>query len=165
MYFNPIYQYGIKNFIENVAVGVAGLVIPDLPIEEREEIRKIVDSGNYPLDLIPLVAPTSRERIKRVVDEASGFVYAVSSKGVTGVRKKFSEDLEGFIGQIKAVTDIPVALGFGIGDVETVSKIKDYVDGVIIGSVLVEMIEKASTQNEAVGRIGNFIKTLREVLD
>ncbi len=165
VYFNPIYQYGIKDFIEQcVAVGVGGLIIPDLPVEESAEIRKIVAAGNYPLDLIPLVAPTSRERISTVVAGATGFVYAVSSKGVTGVRKEFAADLADFLAQIKGTTSLPVALGFGIGSVETVTKVKDHVDGVIVGSALVELIEKGSSESDILANVTRFIKELKAAL-
>lgn len=165
VYFNPVYQYGIGDFIAKcAAAGVAGLIIPDLPLEERTELQKTLEDKGRPLDLIPLVAPTSRERIAKVVTGATGFVYAISSKGVTGVRKQFAENLESFIGQVRAATNLPVALGFGIGDVETVAKIKHLVDGVILGSVLVQMIESAEAKEEAVEQISSFIRALRSEL-
>lgn len=162
VYFNPVYQYGIENFIARcAAAGVTGLIIPDLPLEERTELQRTLEDRSCPLDLIPLVAPTSGERISRVVAGATGFVYAISSKGVTGVRKQFAEDLESFIGQIRAATNLPIALGFGIGDVETVARIKHLVDGVILGSVLVKMIENAATKDEVVEQVSSFIRALR----
>ncbi len=165
VYFNPVYQYGLEKFIQKcVSAGAAGMIIPDLPLEERAEITSIIEAGGYPIDLIPLVAPTSRERIGKVVEGASGFVYAISSKGVTGVRKQFSGELESFIGQIRSATELPVALGFGIGDVETVEKVKEFVDGVILGSVLVQMIEEAAAKEEAIAKVSGFIAELRKVL-
>ncbi|HHT37524.1 MAG: tryptophan synthase subunit alpha [Candidatus Wallacebacter cryptica] len=166
VYFNPVYKYGMEAFAAKCAeVGVAGLIIPDLPLEERAEFRQILRAGDYPVDLIPLVAPTSRERIGKVVAGAGGFVYAISSRGVTGVRSRFSKDLSSFIGQIRAATKLPVCLGFGIGNAAMAAGIKDLVDGVIFGSVLVEMIEKAGTTAEAAAQLADFAANLRAALD
>ena len=140
-YLNPILQIGIDEFLRRAAVaGADGLIIPDLPAEEGEEIRAA--AAGYGLDLIPLVAPTTgQKRLERIVGHASGFIYCVSVTGVTGARDSLPAEVKSLLQKVKKLTELPVCLGFGIGKPEQIAYIKDYCDGVIVGSALVEIIE------------------------
>lgn len=140
-YINPIFNYGYEAFFAKCSeVGLNGLVIPDMPYEERGEIAEYADK--YGVDLIPLVAPTSVDRIKRIAAEGTGFIYVVSSMGVTGVRSEITTDLDSIIKVVRSATDTPVAVGFGINTTEQAEKIAKIADGVIVGSAIVKLIEK-----------------------
>lgn len=138
-YYNPVLQMGPERFIpllkEN---GIDGLIIPDLPIEENGDVYRLcLEHG---LDLIPLVAPTSHERIRNICSTAMGFIYCISSLGVTGTRSEFYRGLEPFVEQVKQATDLPVAIGFGISNREQVERLGQIADGVVIGSAIVRKI-------------------------
>lgn len=159
VYFNSIFVYGFKRFLDKCTQkGVDGLIIPDLPLEERKELQQMMEG--YAIDLIPLVAPTSKDRIKAVVAESSGFVYCISSVGVTGKRDSFEVDLNSFLDEVKRHTNLPLALGFGISTVEAVNKLKGLCDGLIVGSGIVEQIEKGIDDNTVVERVFDFVKKL-----
>ncbi len=163
VYFNSIFVYGVKNFLDKCAQkGVDGLIIPDLPLEERKELRQMMKG--YVIDLIPLVAPTSKDRIKAVVAESSGFVYCISSVGVTGKRDSFEVDLNSFLDEVKRHTDLPLALGFGISTTEAVNKLKGLCDGLIVGSGIVEQIEKGIDDNTVIERVFDFTKKLCDAI-
>lgn len=140
-YINPIYNYGYEAFFEKCReVGIDGAIIPDLPYEEKEEASTV--AKKYDIDIISLIAPTSKSRIKQIAKEASGFIYAVSSMGVTGVRAEITTDIKSIIDAIREVSKTPVAVGFGIntsGQAEYFSSISD---GAIVGSAIVKIIEK-----------------------
>lgn len=156
-YYNSVFGYGRDKFIENcVEAGIDGLIIPDLPMEEREEIAPFLEGTG--IDLIPLVALTSKERIPRITKESKGFVYCVSSLGVTGVRKSFSENVDEFLKKTKESTETPICVGFGIGKKEDVERFKDIADGVIVGSALVKKIFESNCSFEEIGR---FIRELK----
>lgn len=167
MYYNCLFKYGMRKFfIECKKVGVDGIVIPDIPIEEREEvIREAINEGVY---LIPLVAPTSKERIKTITKNGNGFVYCVSVNGVTGVREDINTDIESYMNLVKSYTEVPALLGFGISNVDMVRKIKPYCDGVIIGSAIVKklaLIEGNKNRKETIiEEIVKFIKEIKEEL-
>lgn len=163
VYFNSIFRYGIEKFIkESSEVGIDGLIIPDLPIEERKEIITIGDK--YNIYLIPLVAPTSRERIKKITENAKGFVYCVSTSGVTGVRNDIKTDMKEYMDSIAQYTNLPKAIGFGISGSEMAEKIKPYCEGVIVGSAIVKKIEEAESRKEMVKSIESFVSDIKSVL-
>jgi tryptophan synthase alpha chain len=138
-YLNPVFHYGYGAFFERAAdAGLDGIIIPDLPFEEQGEVRDV--SSTRGIDLISLIAPTSEERIKEIARAASGFVYLVSSMGVTGVRSEIKTDLASMITAVKTARDIPVAVGFGIHTPAQAAEIARIADGVIVGSAIVRII-------------------------
>lgn len=156
VYYNTVLYYGPERFVKKCEeIGIDGLIIPDLPKEEREEIQPYIN--NSTVALIPLVAPNSKQRIKSVIEGGGGFVYCVSSLGVTGVRQEFYREVEGFLQEVRNNTDLPLAVGFGISKKEDVEKLQPYVDGVIIGSAIVKKIEENN------GRSDELIKYLKEI--
>lgn len=163
LYFNSIYAYGITKFINNCHdSGVDGLIIPDLPLEERQTFKEHLKE--YNIDLIPLVAPTSEERIKNIVKEATGFVYCISSLGVTGVRKDFG-DIETFMEKVNNYTNLPLAIGFGISDVESIKKLKGLAHGLIVGSAIIKKIEEGIPDNTMINKVEEFVGELRKAID
>ncbi len=163
VYFNCIFQYGMEKFINHCKrVGIDGLIIPDLPYEESQEIRRI--SAKYDVDIISLVSPTSEERIKRIISDSTGFIYCVSSTGVTGMRKKFEADFETFMQNVNEYGDIPKIIGFGISSPEQVKEIKDYADGVIVGSAIVKMIDEHYLASDRLEKVGAFVTSLKEAV-
>jgi tryptophan synthase alpha chain len=138
-YANPIFSYGVEAFFEKAReVGVNGVIIPDLPYEESEEARAVaVKTG---VDLIPLVAPTSQDRIAKICAAGMGFVYCVAALGVTGVRERLSDDLPEMVAKVRSATKLPVAVGFGVGTPEQSGAIGRYADGVVVGSALVKRV-------------------------
>lgn len=140
VYYNMIHAYGVQAFIKECRrVGVDGLIIPDLPLEERDEITPFLRDD---LALIPLVAPTSKSRIKKVCSGGSGFVYCVSTMGVTGQESSFHKDVNGFLATVRGSTQLPIAVGFGITNKEDVNRFKGLVDGVIVGSAIIKRIHE-----------------------
>jgi tryptophan synthase alpha chain len=159
-YLNPVFAYGYEAFFETCSKsGVYGVIIPDLPLEERGEVLPFAEK--YGIHLITLIAPTSAERVQTLAKTATGFIYLVSSKGVTGVRTEFKDDLTEIIAQIKAVTNVPVLVGFGISTPEHVKKMNQLADGVIVGSALVKIIEEHG--ENAAPFLEKIIKELRYV--
>lgn len=139
-YLNPVYRRGYARFFAECRnSGVDGVIIPDLPFEEKGEL-----TGDIPpeVDLISLVSPTSEERVKLIAKEAKGFLYIVSSMGVTGVRGEISTDIGGIVSSAREVSDIPCAVGFGVSTAEQASAIAKSADGVIVGSAIVKIVEK-----------------------
>lgn len=148
-YINPVVKVGAENFVKRAAdAGVAGLIIPDLPIEESDEIRTCC--VKFGIDLIMLVAPlSSDERIERIAKVSQGFIYLVSSTGVTGVRDTFSDVLPGILEKIRKYSDIPVAVGFGVSKPEHITAISEIgADGAIIGSALIKLINEHGSNIE-----------------
>ncbi len=152
IYFNTILSQGIENFIKKCQeAGVDGLIIPDLPLEEREEISKFTEGSG--LDLIPLVAPNSKDRLGDIINQGgSGFVYCISSFGVTGVRNNFDVDLKSFLEEVRAETDLPLAVGFGISSREHVEKIHRIADGAIVGSAIVKLVHETNGDLKVIER-------------
>ncbi|WAJ24666.1 tryptophan synthase subunit alpha [Lacrimispora xylanolytica] len=137
-YLNPIFVYGSERFIKNAAeCGIDALIVPDMPFEEKEELKPYCNQ--YGIDLISLIAPTSKERIKTIAAEAEAFVYCVSSMGVTGVRKEITTNLGDMISLVKETKNIPCAIGFGISTTEQAAEMSRYADGVIVGSAIVKL--------------------------
>ncbi|MDD7404054.1 MAG: tryptophan synthase subunit alpha [Butyribacter sp.] len=138
-YLNTLYKYGYDKFCQRCQeCGVDGVIIPDLPFEERDELVPI--ARQYDVDVITMVAPTSKERIRKVVADATGFIYVVSSMGVTGARSEITTDVGEIIETIRSVTKTPTAIGFGINTKEQVSKFSAIADGAIVGSAIVKII-------------------------
>ena len=140
-YINPVFFYGYEKFFKRCAeLGIDGIISPDLPYEEKGEIADI--ARKYDVDIISLIAPTSKERIQKIASEATGYIYVVSSLGVTGMRSEIKTDLNAIIKDIRDVTDLPLAVGFGINTPKQASEIGGIADGVIVGSAIVKIIEE-----------------------
>ncbi len=164
-YFNPLLSFGFEEFCKMASkVGVSGLIIPDLPLEETYKFSKIVCS--FSMDLILLVAPTTPlERMKIISNKTRGFTYLVSVTGVTGERKEMENRVENLINKLKEISPNPVAVGFGISSPEHVHKVSQWgADGVIVGSAFVKRISSCN-KNEVVTQIGDFCEELRKAAD
>lgn len=160
-YLNPIFTYGKERFMKRCEeVGIDGIIVPDLPYEEKGELDEICSS--YHIDLISLVAPTSQDRIRMIAKDAKGFLYCVSSLGVTGVRKEITTDIKGMVALAKEVTDIPCVIGFGISTTETAATMAEVSDGVIVGSAIVKLIAKY--KEDSVPYVFNFVKSMKEAI-
>ena len=146
-YLNPVFVYGYERFFSKCKdIGISGIIIPDLPFEEQDEAKQ--HAREYGIDIITLVAPTSQKRIARIAEGAEGFIYLVSSKGVTGVRDEIETDLSDLVTQIRKVTDVPVAVGFGISTPEQARACAKISDGAIVGSAIVRIIAKHGSDAE-----------------
>lgn len=138
-YLNPVFKYGYEKFCSKCQeTGIDGIIIPDMPFEEKGELAET--AAKYGVDIISLIAPTSADRIQMIAKEATGYIYVVSSMGVTGVRSEITTDIASIVGHIREVTDTPVAIGFGINTPEQAKKYSDMADGVIVGSAIVKII-------------------------
>jgi len=139
-YYNPVYKYGVEKFTDRcVESGISGLIIPDLPYEESYEVLKILNRKN--LNLIYFLTPfTSEKRMKKIIKKANGFIYFISIAGVTGPREEIDIETINSLKKVKEITKIPVALGFGISKKEQISQIKEYIDGIIVGSFFLKKI-------------------------
>ncbi len=160
-YANVVFSYGSKKFISTCAeIGIDGLILPDIPYEEKDDFLPIC--REYGVDLISLIAPTSENRIGMIAKEAEGFIYLVSSLGVTGVRSEIKTDLASIVKVIRDNTDIPCAIGFGISTPEQARKMADISDGAIVGSAIIRLLEKYG--KEAVPYIGEYVKSMKDAL-
>lgn len=160
-YLNVLFKYGYDNFLEKaVKAGISGVIIPDLPFEEKQELQSVAEK--YGIDVISLIAPTSENRIKMIASDAKGFVYAVSSLGVTGTRSEITTDLDTITKHIKDVTDVPVAIGFGINTPEQAKKYADIADGVIVGSAIVKIIAKHG--KNAPDEVYKYVKEMKDAI-
>jgi tryptophan synthase alpha chain len=159
-YYNPIHRYGLDRFAQDAAAsGVDGLIIPDLPPEEASAIKAACDAVG--IDLIFLVAPTSTdERISRVVEMASGFIYCVSLVGVTGARSELGASVGELIERVRKYTDLPLVVGFGISKPEQVEQVASIADGAVVGSALVNLIE-SFPEDEAILEVSEYIRLLK----
>ncbi|MCA6072253.1 MAG: tryptophan synthase subunit alpha [Endomicrobium sp.] len=157
-YLNPLLFYGYERFFKRCSeIGINGLIIPDMPLEEQDEVKSFADE--YNITIITLIAPTSKERISVLARQAKGFIYFISSLGVTGVRNKITTNLSAVISEIRKVTDIPVAVGFGISTAEQACEIIKYADGVIIGSAAVKII--AENKKNTVLKLAEYIAEIK----
>ncbi|MBH0231159.1 tryptophan synthase subunit alpha [Halobacillus yeomjeoni] len=139
-YYNPVLQIGHEEFFRMLEEnGAEGVLIPDLPYEESEEVRNLAEASN--IEFISLVAPNSDQRIKQIAEHARGFLYCVSTLGVTGERNEMSADALSFIKKVKEFSPVPVAVGFGISTNDHVKLVRDHADGVIVGSKIIRLIE------------------------
>lgn len=142
MYFNTILHYGIEKFVDKcIETGVDGLIVPDLPYEEQEQVKKFLNKENAPI-LIQLVSPVSKQRIPMLLENARGFVYCVSQMGVTGKGANFHKDIEEYLNSVKKVSKIPVMMGFGISKAADVLPLKDSLDGAIVGSAFIRLMKE-----------------------
>lgn len=140
-YLNPVYRYGYRRFFSRCEeTGVDGIIIPDLPFEEKDELLPFLI--DHPVDLVSMIAPTSEARIRKIAKNASGFLYLVSSLGVTGIRNQIQTDLLSMIQTVRSVSQIPVAVGFGISTPSQARAVARAADGVIVGSAIVKIIEE-----------------------
>lgn len=157
-YANVVYSYGTEKFIKKAKeCGINGLILPDVPYEEKEDFAPICES--YGLDFISLIAPTSKERIAMIAKEAKGFLYCVSSLGVTGMRSEITTDIAAMVKLVKEYSDIPVAIGFGISTPAQAKKMADQSDGVIIGSAIVKLAEQY--KEDCVPYIETYVKSIK----
>lgn len=161
-YYNPIFHYGIERFVEDaIQSGVDGIIVADLPPEEAKEIK--IFSSKEGLDTIFLAAPTSStERLHKVAEASTGFIYCVSVAGVTGVRNSLAQSLKQRIKSIKKMTDKPVAVGFGISNIKTAEWVASFADGVIVGSAIVKVIQDNLKKKDLVEKVGKLVKSLAE---
>lgn len=158
-YINPVFFYGYEEFFKKCSdLGVDGIISPDLPYEEKGEIADI--AHKYDVDVISLIAPTSKQRIQMIANDASGFIYVVSSLGVTGMRSEIKTDLNAILEDIREVTDLPLAVGFGINTPEQASEIGKIADGVIVGSAIVKIIEEYG--EDAADHIREYVSSMKK---
>lgn len=160
-YINPVYVYGVDKFCKKAAeLGVDALIIPDVPYEEKNEVAPFCDK--YGIDLISLIAPTSHDRIKTIAKEAQGFVYCVSSMGVTGVRQKITTNLGEMTSLVREVTNVPAAIGFGISTPQQAREMAQYADGVIVGSAIVKIC--AQYGEKCVPYVYDYVKEMKDAV-
>ena len=158
-YANVVFSYGAEDFFKICnKIGIDGVILPDLPFEEKEEFEEV--SEKYGVDLISLIAPTSAGRIAMIAKEAKGFIYIVSSLGVTGTRSAITTDVASIVKVVKENTDIPCAIGFGISTPEQAKKMSESADGVIVGSAIVKIIEKYG--KDSIEHVGKFVKDMKD---
>lgn len=160
-YFNPVFVYGSKRFIERCgACGIDALIVPDLPFEEKGELSPLCKA--HGVDLISLVAPTSEERIQTIAAEAEGFLYCVSSMGVTGIRNKITTDIGKMVSLARSVTKTPCAIGFGISTPQQAKEMAQKADGVIVGSAIVRLCEQFG--EACVEPVLSFVKEMKQAI-
>ena len=160
-YANVVFSYGAEKFISTCAeVGIDGLILPDIPFEEKEEFLPIC--RQYDVALISLIAPTSANRIGMIAKEAEGFIYLVSSLGVTGERSEIKTDLCSIVELIRANTDVPCAIGFGISTPEQAKQMASISDGAIVGSAIIRLLEKHG--KDAPQYIGEYVKSMKDAI-
>jgi len=164
MYANSLFHYGAEAFFKKCRqYGVDGVILPDLPYEEQQEFLPYAEKEG--IAIISLVSPLSGSRIGPIAAHAKGFLYCVSSLGVTGIRTGFDTDFESFMKEVGNSTHIPAYLGFGIATPEQARQLMDYCDGIIVGSALVKQIEESRTIEEAVESVAHLTRSLRRALD
>lgn len=160
-YYNPIFAYGVERFVNSCKeCGIDGLIVPDLPFEERIEL--LVPASERGIELVSLIAPTSDERIDAIARASQGFLYCVSSLGVTGERKKLGDSARRMVERAKRVSDTPCAVGFGVSNAQQAKEIARFADGVIIGSAIVRII--AEYGRDSVKPVFEFAQSIVDVL-
>ncbi len=164
IYANSLFHYGSQAFFKKCRIcGVDGVILPDVPFEEQQEFLPLAEKEG--IRIISLVSPTSGSRIGPIASVAKGFLYCVSSLGVTGIRTDFKTNFKGFMKEVHKSTKIPAYLGFGISTPEQARELKDYCDGIIVGSALVKQIEESTTEVEALKKVSELTQSLRLALD
>lgn len=169
-YYNPVLQYGVEKLISQLEeYGIDGILIPDLPFEEAEEVNKL--TAQYGRSFISLVAPTSKQRIQMIASHAQGFLYCVSSLGVTGARSTLDSSVAEFIDEVKKYSQVPVAVGFGISRAEQVRLMAPHCEGYIVGSALINILLKHEealkdevNREQGLSEIKKFVKELQSGL-
>ena len=160
-YANVVFSYGVERFCRKAAeVGMDGMILPDVPFEEKEEFDSVCKK--YGLDLISLIAPTSHERITQIAKEAEGFVYCVSSLGVTGMRSAITTDIGAMVQLVKAAKDIPCAVGFGISTPEQAAAMAAKSDGAIVGSAIVKLC--GQYKEACVPYVKEYVKSMKDAV-
>lgn len=160
-YANVVFSYGCEKFAQKAAdAGIDGLILPDVPYEEKEEFTEVFD--RYGLDLISMIAPTSEDRIAMIAKEAKGFIYMVSSLGVTGTRSEITTDISAMTDLVKKNTEVSCAVGFGISTPEQAAKMAELSDGAIVGSAIIKIIAKYG--KEAAGPVGEYVKEMADAV-
>lgn len=161
-YANVVFSYGTERFAKKAAgVGMDGVILPDIPFEEKEEFAGIFRENG--LDMISLIAPTSHERISRIAKEAEGFVYCVSSLGVTGVRDEITTDIGEMTALVKKNRDIPCAVGFGISTPEQAKEMARHADGVIVGSAIVKLCAQYGEDSPV--HVAEYVRSMKEAIN
>jgi tryptophan synthase alpha chain len=160
-YLNPLLTYGYDKFFKRCAeTGICALIAPDMPFEEQGEVKEFSDK--YGVTIITLIAPTSTDRIEMLAKSAKGFIYLISSLGVTGMRTEINAGIGAIVSKIKKVTNIPVAIGFGISSGQQAKEMSKYADGVIIGSAIVKIIEQYKENSAA--KLAEYISSIKAEL-
>ena len=160
-YANVVFSYGAERFMKRCKeTGIDGIILPDLPFEEKEEFSDV--AKQYEVDLISLIAPTSADRVAMIAKEAEGFIYVVSSLGVTGVRSEISTDIGSIVKVIRENTDVPCAVGFGISKPEQAEKMAGLSDGAIVGSAIIRLLEKYG--KDAAPYVGEYVKSMKDAV-
>ncbi|MCR4745318.1 MAG: tryptophan synthase subunit alpha [Lachnospiraceae bacterium] len=161
-YANVVYSYGMDDFCRiSAEVGMDGIILPDVPYEEKEEFDPTCKK--YGLDFISLIAPTSEERISMIASEACGFIYVVSSLGVTGVRTEIKTDINSIVAKIRENTNVPCAVGFGISKPEQARKMSEKSDGAIVGSAIIKII--AEHGRDSAAAVGEYVKSMVDAVN
>lgn len=160
-YLNPVFHYGYEAFLQKCKeLSVDGIICPDLPFEEKHELSDL--AAGYDVDIISLIAPTSESRIRMIAKEATGYIYVVSSMGVTGVRSEITTNIGKIVESIRQVTDVPCAVGFGISTPQQAAEMASLSDGAIVGSAIVKMIEKYGA--DAASHVYEYVKSMKDAL-
>ncbi len=160
-YANVVFSYGIERFVKTASeIGISGIILPDIPFEEKDEFSSVCDK--YDVDYISLIAPTSADRISMISKDARGFIYCVSSLGVTGARSEITTNIDSIVAKVKENTDIPVAVGFGISTPEQAKNIADRADGIIIGSAIVKIVAEHGEKAEPY--VYDFVKGIKDAI-
>lgn len=160
-YINPIYVYGTDRFMERCRdCGIAGVIVPDMPFEEKNELKDVCKE--YDVELVSLIAPTSGQRIEMIAKEAEGFLYCVSSTGVTGVRTQIQTDIRKMIQKVREVSDIPCAIGFGIATPKQAKEMASLADGSIVGSAIVKIIAEHGT--DCVPFVAQYVREMKQAV-
>lgn len=160
-YVNVIFVYGTEKFAKRTKeIGMAGVIVPDVPFEEKAELEQVF--GRYGLDVISLIAPTSKDRIQAIAKQAKGFVYCVSSFGVTGVRATIQEGVADMVREVKKAKDIPCAIGFGISTPEQAKEMAKISDGVIVGSAIVKLVGQYG--RDCAEQVGEYVRAMKQAI-
>ena len=160
-YANVVYSYGAEKFIKICSkIGIDGLVLPDIPFEEKGEFEDLC--SQYDVDLVSLIAPTSKDRISMIAKQAKGYIYLVSSLGVTGTRTEITTDLDSIVKVIRDNTDVPCAIGFGISTPDQAAKMASISDGAIVGSAIIKLIKEHGKNAPKV--VGEYVRKMKEAV-
>lgn len=160
-YANVVFSYGIERFLTNCKEsGIDGMILPDVPYEEKEEFQPLCE--RFGIDFVSLIAPTSENRIAMIAKEAEGFIYVVSSLGVTGMRSEITTDLPSIIKVIRDNTSVPCAIGFGISTPEQAKRMGEISDGAIVGSAIIKILEKYG--KDAPKYVGEYVKSMKDAM-
>lgn len=158
-YANVVYSYGTERFVKTAAeTGMDGMILPDVPFEEKEEFGEVC--RKYGLALISLIAPTSHQRVAQIAAAAEGFIYCVSSLGVTGVRTEITTDIGEMVGLVRENSSLPCAVGFGISTPEQAKHMAQYADGVIVGSAIVKICREYG--KDCIPHVAEYVKAMKE---